>query len=45
MSVALIMCSMIAAWMATAIALLWGVLRVARGHQPHVQEELISLLK
>lgn len=38
MSLAMTIFSMIATWMAVAIAMLWGVLRIARRHQPHTQE-------
>ncbi|PQO96410.1 hypothetical protein C5612_30420 [Pseudomonas frederiksbergensis] len=34
MSLAMTIFSMFAAWMAVAIAMLWGVLRIARRHQP-----------
>lgn len=33
MSLAMAIFSMIAAWMAIAIAMLWGLLRIARRHQ------------
>lgn len=33
MSLAMIIFSMIAAWMAIALAMLWGLLRIARRHQ------------
>ncbi|WP_101209031.1 hypothetical protein [Pseudomonas sp. 43NM1] len=36
MSLAMTIFSMIAAWMAVALAMLWGVLRIARRHQPPV---------
>lgn len=32
MSLAMMIFSMIAAWMAVALAMLWGVLRIARRH-------------
>jgi hypothetical protein len=38
MSLAMTIFSMIAAWMAIAISMLWGVLRVARRHHPQVHE-------
>ncbi|WP_439879056.1 hypothetical protein [Pseudomonas prosekii] len=36
MSLAMTIFSMIAAWMAVALAMLWGVLRIARRYQPPV---------
>ena len=36
MSLAMTLFSLIAAWFAIALAMLWGVLRIARRHQPHV---------
>ncbi|WP_434771942.1 hypothetical protein [Pseudomonas entomophila] len=33
MSLAMILFSLISAWMAIALAMLWGVLRIARRHQ------------
>lgn len=36
MSLAMIIFSMIAAWLAIACAMLWGVLRVSRRHQTPV---------
>lgn len=38
MSLGMTIFSMFAAWIAAAIAMLWGVLRIARRHQPHTQE-------
>lgn len=37
MSLAMTLFSLIAAWFAIALAMLWGVLRIARRHQPPVQ--------
>lgn len=37
MSLAMTLFSLIAAWFAIALAMLWGVLRIARRHQPQVQ--------
>lgn len=34
MSLTLILFAMIAAWMLAAMAMLWGVLRIARRHHP-----------
>ncbi len=31
---------LIAGWMAVALAMLWGVLRISRRHHPHPQTEL-----
>jgi hypothetical protein len=39
MSLAMTLFSLIAAWFAIALAMLWGVLRIARRHQPQVQAE------
>lgn len=39
MSLAMTLFSMIAAWMAIAMAMLWGVLRIARRHQPHAVQQ------
>jgi membrane glycosyltransferase len=39
MSLAMTLFSLIAAWFAIAFAMLWGVLRIARRHQPHVKAE------
>ncbi|MBA1192889.1 hypothetical protein G7007_08445 [Pseudomonas entomophila] len=33
MSLAMILFSLISAWMAVALAMVWGVLRIARRHQ------------
>ncbi|MEX5670042.1 hypothetical protein ABFV57_34925, partial [Pseudomonas neuropathica] len=38
MSLAMTIFSMIAAWMAIALAMLWGLLRIARRHQPYAQD-------
>ncbi|MFJ5282774.1 hypothetical protein ACIP66_02795 [Pseudomonas sp. NPDC088429] len=37
MSLAMTIVSMIAAWTAIAISMLWGVLRIARRHHPLAQ--------
>jgi hypothetical protein len=42
MSLVMTIFSMIAAWMAIAIAMLWGVLRIARRHLPYAQERTVS---
>jgi hypothetical protein len=34
--------SMIAAWMAIAIAMLWGVLKIVRRHLPNAQDRTVS---
>lgn len=39
MSLTLILFAMIAAWMIAAMAMLWGVLRIARRHHPVAQIE------
>lgn len=39
MSLAMTLFSLIAAWFAIALATLWGLLRIARRHQPHVRAE------
>lgn len=39
MSLAMTLFSLIAAWFAIALAMLWGVLRIARRHQPQVHAE------
>ncbi len=36
MSLAMTIFSMFAAWVAVAIAMLWGVLRIARRHHPQI---------
>ncbi len=38
MSLAMTIFSLIAAWCSIALAMLWGVLRIARRHQPQVVE-------
>lgn len=38
MSLGMIISSMIAAWMAISLAMLWGLLRIARRHQSCVEE-------
>lgn len=42
MSLAMTIFSMIAAWIAIAIALLWGMLRIARRHQSTAQKNVGS---
>lgn len=37
MNLAMILFSMITAWMAVAISMIWGMLRIARRHSPLVQ--------
>ena len=37
MSLAMTLFSMIAAWMAIAMSMLWGMLRIARRHQADMQ--------
>lgn len=38
MSLAMTLFSLIAAWFSVALAMLWGVLRIVRRHQPPVVE-------
>lgn len=40
MSLAMTLFTMIAAWMLAAMAMLWGVLRIARRHHPVAQVEI-----
>lgn len=40
MSLAMILFSMITAWMAVAISMLWGVQRIARRYYPLVQTSM-----
>jgi hypothetical protein len=42
MSLVMTIFSMIAAWMAIAIAMLWGVLRIVRRHLPYAQDRTVS---
>lgn len=42
MSLAMTIFSMIAAWMAIALAMLWGMLRIARRHHSAVQPSVES---
>ncbi|WP_150817645.1 hypothetical protein [Pseudomonas fluorescens] len=41
MSLAMTIFSMIAAWMAISLAMLWGVLRIARRHQSYAQDTTV----
>lgn len=41
MSLAMTIFSMIAAWMAIALAMLWGVLRIARRHHSALQSPVV----
>jgi hypothetical protein len=42
MSLVMTIFSMIAAWMAIAIAMLWGVRRIARRHLPYAHDRTVS---
>ncbi len=40
MSLTMILFTMIAAWVVAAMAMLWGVLRIARHHHPIAQADI-----